>query len=373
MKKVLTLLLILLTAVGLSACGQNKTTSLPKDSQATVYTENGVEIDKAAFPESTKLKVKPLATNDEKIAAVKVAVKNVQFAVGYEITATDNTVQVQPNGTTEVLFPLPEEYDSTKHDITVYYVSDDGQTEKIDTTVKERKIKVHLSHFSTYVVVITTKETNNQTDEGITSLPQGVIMPIYLQNESSTLHVLHEYIYRLTPDGVGMWFFIFKEEPNKAYWFNHGIMEYPCECRLYTKWSFNQNTNTVVCPCGQTTLSSPEVYGVNCLHTVIPVYSSNQNKSHSPKCEKCNSIITALKYTCKDNNGDNQCDVCHSSMECGHSGVTYTKDNGDGTHSSICLICSGTASTEYHVDKNSLGVCNICGGALDKNSLIILH
>ena len=79
----------------------------------------------------------------------------------YEFEATKDGEKVQPGAPITAVFSLPEEYSP---DVSVYYVSDDGQIEVIDTTIKtyvevvngevytDMSAVAQLTHFSRYAV-----------------------------------------------------------------------------------------------------------------------------------------------------------------------------------------------------------------------------
>ena len=95
---------------------------------------------------------------------VKKVLKNVseKFVV-YEITATSENVAVQPDGKVKATFDIPEGYDPAK--VIVVYVSDDGSTELVPSTVNAdgKTIAAELSHFSKYVVAETKDDADINT------------------------------------------------------------------------------------------------------------------------------------------------------------------------------------------------------------------
>ena len=209
MKKITALILTIIFIFTLTACAKKENlpeNSTPSEPVQTVHTENGVEIDKNAFPENTVLKVEPIKSTDKKVSTVKSAIKNTAEVVAYEITAKSNNVAIQPNGTVSVLFPIPEIYNSEKHDIAVYYISDDGKTEKVPTTIDKKGISATLSHFSTYAVVVTLKEdvkdTSSKEDTtSNTSAPQApVVKPTFtnvqIQEIIDTILFTNEIVYQ---------------------------------------------------------------------------------------------------------------------------------------------------------------------------------
>ncbi len=185
MKRIVAVLLTALLVLGFSACGEKETQSDSSaassadaaSTTAEVFVENGVEIEKAAFPKDTVVKVEPIKTDDKKVTTIKTAIPQAQTIVAYEITATSNNVAVQPDGTVKVSFPIPTDYDAAKHDVTVYYVSDDGKTEAVPTALEGGAVKATLSHFSTYAVVLTLKIATNITSTADTSSASAASKP----------------------------------------------------------------------------------------------------------------------------------------------------------------------------------------------------
>ncbi len=69
----------------------------------------------------------------------------------FDITTTIDGEKVQPNGTVFVKIPLPDGYNAEK--TVVYYVTNDGKLEKIESEVKDGYIIFEATHFSFYAVV----------------------------------------------------------------------------------------------------------------------------------------------------------------------------------------------------------------------------
>ncbi len=185
-KKLLSIFLTVAMLASFAACGKDdgakesnptKTTATAAQKE-NVYTEKGVSIDKSAFPEDTVLKIEPVASDNDKVTDVKNAIPEAEEVTAYEITATSKNVTVQPNGTVKVSFPIPQIFDSTKHDATVYYVDDEGNIEAVPTEVSNGSINATLTHFSTYVVVITPKSNINvSTEEASATAGNETIIP----------------------------------------------------------------------------------------------------------------------------------------------------------------------------------------------------
>lgn len=114
-----------------------------------------LETEENVFPEDTVVKVEEIKET-EKIDTIKVALKEVsEKFVAYEITAECKNVSVQPDGKVKATFNIPDGYDLNK--VAVFYVADNGNTEKLTSSVDKdsKTVVAELTHFSTYVVAET--------------------------------------------------------------------------------------------------------------------------------------------------------------------------------------------------------------------------
>ncbi|MBM6896632.1 beta-N-acetylglucosaminidase domain-containing protein [Pseudoflavonifractor capillosus] len=84
--------------------------------------------------------------------ALKDLVSDMKNTAILEITATLNGKPVQPNGTVQVTFQIPDHL-SVDH-LKLFYVAEDGTREEIPITVHKegRTVTANLKHFSTYVL-----------------------------------------------------------------------------------------------------------------------------------------------------------------------------------------------------------------------------
>lgn len=165
MKKIIAVLLALSLILTVVGCGKAKETETDKNT----HTENGVKISTNAFPKDTVLKVETVKADDKKIDTVKTALPAALKIDAYEITAESKGVKVQPDGSVKVTFPVPKSYDSAKHDIEVYFVADDGTTEKITAKLEKGGVVAELLHFSTYVVILVEKKTTSSSEDTTSS------------------------------------------------------------------------------------------------------------------------------------------------------------------------------------------------------------
>ena len=76
----------------------------------------------------------------------------------FDITTTVNGEKVQPNGSVFVKIPLPGGYSAEK--TVVYYITNDGKLEKIESEVKDGYIIFETTHFSFYAIVDETSTVN---------------------------------------------------------------------------------------------------------------------------------------------------------------------------------------------------------------------
>lgn len=189
-------------AISTTTTAPETTTTVTETEQPLVtLTENAtVKLESAAdaFPKNTVVSVEEIKET-AKLEAVQTAVKDtVKAFVAYEITATSNNISVQPNGKIKATFAIPEGYNTAK--VAVFYVSPDGESEAIPSTVDATNgtVIAELSHFSTYIVaekiVADTVDTTVPAEEDAGS-PLGWIIAIV--------------VIVLLLGGVAVWYFVF--------------------------------------------------------------------------------------------------------------------------------------------------------------------
>ncbi len=162
MKKLLALLVLLCTLVTFAACQGTQTESNPEENlnsptSTASPTPAAVVVSLESFPENTVIQVETIK-DDTRVKSILTTAQSVEV---YDINAMLNDEKVQPNEEVEVAFPIPEGYDSDKHIIEVYYISDDGTSEKIDTVIADNIVIAKVMHFSVYAVAIVEKPTFN--------------------------------------------------------------------------------------------------------------------------------------------------------------------------------------------------------------------
>lgn len=81
--------------------------------------------------------------------------KNCQKVL-FDITTTVDGEKVQPNGSVWVKIPLPKGYDPKN--TTVYYITNDGRLEKLESSIVDGYIIFETTHFSYYAVVDETEK-----------------------------------------------------------------------------------------------------------------------------------------------------------------------------------------------------------------------
>ena len=130
-----------------------KTASAPGGINVTTNEGVHFKADEGVFPAGTTFKSEKVTSGAKYEVAEKA--KNIQKFVAYDITASSNNAAVQPNGTVNITFAVPEDFDLSK--TVIYYISDDGKLELVKSSVdtKARTITAALTHFSTYAVAET--------------------------------------------------------------------------------------------------------------------------------------------------------------------------------------------------------------------------
>ena len=113
--------------------------------------------DTMAFAKGTKVTVEEQTKGTIYKSAAK-AMRNIsgQYLV-YEFNATLDGAAVQPDGTVEVKFAVPNAFwhEDTGRDTTLYYLAPDGSLEAVETEWDQwgDSLIARLSHFSTYILV----------------------------------------------------------------------------------------------------------------------------------------------------------------------------------------------------------------------------
>jgi len=133
-----------------TVCGQTvRTESACTNKDASTGVE--IKCNQGVFEAGTEVEVKKIDETSEQYQQANVVLQDVggQFQA-FDISAVLNGAKVQPNGTVEVTFELPEGFSNNS---CVVFVGDDGSIEIMSTVVKDGKITANLTHFSTYAVL----------------------------------------------------------------------------------------------------------------------------------------------------------------------------------------------------------------------------
>ena len=132
-------------------CGETTSEVIP----CTAKDENtGIvfEANEGVFAEGTQVTVEEIKQDSSVYESVKnILVETSDTFTLYNISAVLNGTEVQPNGEVTVTFNIPEGYGT---DVAVYYIADDGNFEKLESTISEdgKTVSAKLTRFSNYAV-----------------------------------------------------------------------------------------------------------------------------------------------------------------------------------------------------------------------------
>lgn len=120
------------------------------------------EANEGTFEKGSEIKVEEIKKADPAYESVKNILKDIckEFKL-YDITAYLNGTKIQPNGEVTVTFKIPQGFGKN---IAIYYITEDGNYEKLESTVNEAEstISAKLSHFSNYAICkLDEKETKS--------------------------------------------------------------------------------------------------------------------------------------------------------------------------------------------------------------------
>ena len=142
-----------------TACGFEETEEIEKlEAKETKDENTGISV---VYPDSSyegEVEISVTQTFDGASYHVLNAEKgNYQKAL-FDITTLVDGNKVQPNGSVFVKIPLPDGYSAEK--TVVYYITNDGRLEKMDSRVEDGYIVFETTHFSFYAIVDETEPEN---------------------------------------------------------------------------------------------------------------------------------------------------------------------------------------------------------------------
>lgn len=119
--------------------------SIDDETGATFETVEGV-LDSGA-----EIKIKEIKTDSETYKLIQNSLKEITTKfVAYDITTVLNGAEIQPNGSIKITLKIP---DGFSQNVVIYYVSDDGEIEKLESTVNaDGTVSADITHFSSYVI-----------------------------------------------------------------------------------------------------------------------------------------------------------------------------------------------------------------------------
>ena len=91
----------------------------------------------------------------------------------FDITTVIDGEKVQPNGSVFVKIPLPDGYNAEK--TVVYYITNDGRLEKMDSRVEDGYIVFETTHFSFYAIVDETEPENPSANCSCACHKKGIV------------------------------------------------------------------------------------------------------------------------------------------------------------------------------------------------------
>ena len=105
-----------------------------------------------AFPTDTELAVETISEG-ETLSSLNEAFKKISGNIlAYEIAATNNGAEAQPDGTVKTIFPIPDGMNPAN--VALYYTTSDGTPEKLDALIDAENgtITAELSGFGIFVI-----------------------------------------------------------------------------------------------------------------------------------------------------------------------------------------------------------------------------
>ena len=132
-------------------CGETTSEVIPcsqKDEATGILFQTEVGV----FTEGAQVTVEEIKQDSSVYESVKnILVETSDTFTLYNISAVLNGTEVQPGGEVTATFNIPEGYGT---DVAVYYIADDGNFEKLESTISEdgKTVSAKLTRFSNYAV-----------------------------------------------------------------------------------------------------------------------------------------------------------------------------------------------------------------------------
>ena len=133
----------------------------------------GVSIETAAgvFADSTELIIEKINDTTLNNTIKKSLEKITSKYIAYDIYAMQEGKAVQPNGEIELTFKIPSSFSKN---IALYYVADNGETEKLDSVINDdNMITVKTTHFSYYVICDLNAPVSETTETSVDNITDG--------------------------------------------------------------------------------------------------------------------------------------------------------------------------------------------------------
>lgn len=125
------------------------------------------ETKEGVFSEGTVIKTEEIKSDNANYSSVKNLLSEItkEFYV-YDISASLNGTEIQPNGEVKVTFNVP---DGFGNDVALYAISDNGTSKKIEATVSEdgKTISATVTAFETYAVCNLGSKVSEENSEAI--------------------------------------------------------------------------------------------------------------------------------------------------------------------------------------------------------------
>lgn len=133
---------------------------------SSVDDETGATFETAAgvLETGAEIKIKEIKTDSETYKLIQNSLKEISTKfVAYDVTAVLNGAEIQPNGSIKITLKIPDNF---SQNVAVYYVADDGTSEKLESTVNaDGTISANINHFSSYVICDLDVIKNTVTNE----------------------------------------------------------------------------------------------------------------------------------------------------------------------------------------------------------------